>query len=92
MKTPIVYQISHFILGAIGTKYNWVIFIFIIYQFLQLYFGIRFFLLDVQLCTLDFSKSFKTGNSLEHTSKKILDFFIGYVITKYFMKYLYMKL
>ena len=69
MKIPIIYQASHFILGSLAIKYKWIIIIFLVYQFLQLYFNRRLFLLNVSLFPLDLSNSFKIGNNLNHTIK-----------------------
>tara|TARA_Y100000022_G_C13148245_1_gene328160 strand:+ start:380 stop:649 length:270 start_codon:yes stop_codon:yes gene_type:complete len=87
MKIPIIYQASHYILGALAVKYKWIITVFLVYQFMQLYLNKRFYILNISLYPLDFSNSFKIGNSLQHTLKKILQFFIGYLITKYLIKY-----
>ena len=71
MYIPFIYELSHYIFGAISVKYNFIIVIFLIYQFLQLIFNVRIFMLDFKI---------KKGNNLKHTINKISQFFLGYII------------
>jgi len=49
MYIPFIYELSHYIFGAISVKYNFIIVIFLIYQFLQLIFNVRIFMLDFKI-------------------------------------------
>jgi len=71
-------MISHMLIGIIGYFFPALLIAFLAYQFLQYIFGFRFFLFDMAI---------KSHNSLEHTSYKIIEAFIGYITTMLFMKY-----
>jgi len=73
-----IYMISHVLIGIIGYFFPVLLIAFLAYQFLQYIFGFRFFLFDMAI---------KSHNSLEHTSYKIIEAFIGYITTMLFMKY-----
>jgi hypothetical protein len=66
-----VYLVSHIIIGFIGYFYPEVLYATLGYQVLQYALGIRFFL---------FEGDIKTGNSIEHTTKKLAEVAVGYVI------------
>ena len=68
---PLIYLIIHFSLGVASAWYNWIIYVMVIYQVLQLILGKRFFFFEWEL---------KDGNSVKHTSVKLIEFFIGYAI------------
>ena len=78
MEIPLIYQIFHYIFGMISFKYKWIILPFLIYQFIQFFMNIRFFLLDKDCYIKSIRDCFKYGNSLKHTLNKIIHFFIGY--------------
>ena len=86
MKIPLLYLLSHIILGFISYYYNKLVILFLIYQFIQYYFNIRFFLLDVK-CFHNIKKCYKKNNNILHTSKKITQFIYGYLIAFFFNKY-----
>ena len=68
---PLIYLFIHFALGVASAWYNWIIYTMVIYQVVQLILGKRFFLFEWEL---------KDGNSVKHTSVKLIEFFIGYAI------------
>ena len=68
---PFVYTLSHLVIGFLGYKYKNLLLLFVVYQFAQLLFGVRFFLLSLE---------FKKGNSIEHTLLKLGEVGIGYGI------------
>lgn len=70
MKIPIIYQISHYILGALSYHYIFILPLFLLYQIFQYLFGIRYFLL---------TNTIKRGNSIQHTTFKIAQFLLGYI-------------
>ena len=68
---PLVYTISHYIIGFISVWFPILGIIMIIYQITQFIFNKRFFILKME---------FKKGNSLQHTILKLFEFFVGYGI------------
>jgi hypothetical protein len=68
---PIIYTLSHIILGIIAVWYPILGLLFIAYQILEYILNIRFFL---------FSMEIKEGNSLLHTMKKLGEIGSGYII------------
>lgn len=68
---PLIYTISHVLLGFIAVWYPLLGLLFIAYQLLQYLLNIRFFL---------FSLEMKEGNSAYHTIKKLGEIAIGFVI------------
>ena len=67
---PFIYTLSHLLIGFFGYYSNSILLAFIVYQFAQLLFGVRFFL---------FSLKFEKGNSVEHTFFKLGEILIGYL-------------
>ena len=86
MKIPLIYSLSHFILGFISYYYKVFIILFLIYQFIQYFYNIRFFLLDKK-CFNDIKKCYKRNNNIKHTLKKIMQFVIGFLIAFIYNKY-----
>lgn len=66
-----VYLITHLILGFVGYFYPAVLYGTIGYQLLQYGIGMRFFL---------FEGVIKSGNTIEHTTMKLGEVAIGYII------------
>lgn len=77
MHIPIIYVLSHYILGFLSYKFTNIIPIFFIYQITQFCYNTRFFILNLDINTLNFDKCFKKGNSLGHTYFKLRQFSIG---------------
>jgi len=73
-----IYMITHILIGIIGYSFPALLIAFLAYQFIQYIFGVRFFLFEMTI---------KSQNSLEHTSYKIIEAFIGYISTMLYMKY-----
>lgn len=73
-----IYMILHVLIGIIGYFFPALLIAFLAYQFIQYVFGFRFFLFEMAI---------KSHNSLEHTSYKIMEAFMGYITTMIFMKY-----
>ena len=80
MEIPIIYRLSHYVLGALSVKYSFIAIIFLLYQFSQWYLNLRFFLLNLDCYNMKFDKCFKSGNSINHTLKKIGEFIAGYIV------------
>lgn len=82
----LLHRYIHILLGGIlainkiNYKYRLLLlFIILLYQFVQLFFNIRYF----------FNKNkLKNGNSLKHTINKLLDYSIGFFIVWIFFKLL----
>lgn len=70
---PWYYILSHIVLGFIGAFYPIVIILAAIYQLGQLMLNIRIFPIEGKI---------EEGNSIYHTSKKISEYAIGYIIGK----------
>ena len=68
---PPIYAISHILIGFIAAWYPTIGVIAIVYQLLQYILNIRFFPITL---------SWKHGNHIEHTSLKLFEIAIGYVI------------
>jgi len=68
---PMIYLISHILLGFLSYFYPEVLYATIGYQLTQYIFDVRFFL---------FEGIFRQGNSLEHTIIKLSEVGIGYVL------------
>lgn len=78
MFIPKIYIISHYILGFLSYKFPNIIPIFFIYQITQFCYNTRFFILELDINTLDFDKCFKERNSIVHTYIKLKQFTIGF--------------
>ena len=70
-QTDIKYIIIHVILGALSYYYPMILPIFSMYQLIQLVLNKRVFMFEFKI---------KDGNSLQHTSNKMIQFFLGYSI------------
>ena len=66
---PIIYTLSHVMIGFVGYFYIELLILFLIYQFSQLIINKRFFLFEFKL---------KEGNSLEHTLYKLRETLVGF--------------
>ena len=66
-----IYAVMHFLIGFSGAWYTPILVLAFIYQLFQYFFHIRFFFFDF---------SVKSGNSLQHTSVKLLEILLGYLI------------
>lgn len=86
MKIPLIYSLSHYLLGFLSYYYKFIIILFTIYQLFQYIFNIRFFLLDKE-CITNFKNCIKRGNNLNHTLHKLGEFFIGYLLSYLLKKY-----
>lgn len=80
MKIPLLYSLSHYLLGFFAYYFRFILFIFIIYQLIQYIFNIRFFLLSKE-CLINIKNCVKKGNNLKHTLHKLGEFFIGYILS-----------
>lgn len=68
---PIHYTISHVLTGFIASYYTWVGILALVYQLTQLILNVRFFPVE---------RKIGIGNSIEHTSMKLLEMLVGYTI------------
>lgn len=73
---PFIYILSHIIIGYISFFHTKLLVAIIGYQVLQLVLDVRFFI---------FSWKIESGNSIEHTLVKLLEYAIGYLFA--FMQY-----
>jgi heme O synthase-like polyprenyltransferase len=73
---PFIYILSHIIIGYIAFFYTELLVAILGYQVLQLLLNVRFFI---------FSWKIESGNSIEHTVIKLLEYSLGYLIA--FMQY-----
>ena len=89
MHIPRIYVLSHYILGFISWKFSNIIPIFVIYQIVQFCYNTRFFILELDINTLNFDKCFKKGNSIAHTYIKLEQYTIGFCIALFFKLLLY---
>ena len=71
-QTPPLYIMIHIAGGAIAYFFTFIIPLFLLYQFGQWFFDIRFFF---------FSMEIKRGNSLYYTLYKIAQFCVGYLLS-----------
>jgi hypothetical protein len=65
-------------MGMVGAWYPIVLILAIIYQLLQYILDIRFFI---------FETTIRSGNSLIHTTVKLFEIFIGFLLGLLFKKY-----
>ena len=68
---PPIYAVTHILIGFFGAWYPIILLLALVYQLFQYFFNIRFFLFEFAV---------KSGNSIKHTSLKIVEMFIGYFI------------
>ena len=68
-----LYSIAHFVFGVMNNFKPWIGPLFLLYQFGQLAFNVRFFIHDMSL---------RRGNNIIHTLRKISEFAIGSYITR----------
>lgn len=80
MSHTLFYRITHFLLGGLSTKHKIIIPLFFIYQSLQLFLNVRYFILEDKC---------KKGNSVEHTTTKIFEFFLGFMFFQLFDSYIF---
>jgi hypothetical protein len=73
---PFIYILSHITIGYIAFFYTELLVAILGYQVLQLLLNVRFFI---------FSWKIESGNSIEHTVLKLLEYCLGYLIA--FMQY-----
>ena len=85
MKTPVIYFLSHIILGFLSYKYRWVSVFFFIYQLAQYNLNIRFFFLNKEC--LQNKICYQSNNSFTYTLYKLTQFFIGYIIARIYYYY-----
>jgi hypothetical protein len=79
---PIIYTLSHVIIGFVGYFYFELLILFLIYQFSQLIINKRFFLFEFKL---------KEGNSLEHTLYKLRETLVGFVLAAFIHIYIFQR-
>ena len=77
-KYPLIYSISHLVVGFISYNIRWLIPFIIIYQFIQYLIGVRFFFLGVK------EQYIVNGNSISHTLYKLFEYFVGFIIAYIF--------
>lgn len=75
---PFIYTFIHILSGFIGAFYPAFLGIFIVYQLLQLIFGVRIFV---------FQMDYKNGNTWQHTALKLAEIGLGYFIGVNFRRY-----
>jgi hypothetical protein len=73
---PIIYILTHIFIGYIAFFHTELLVAIFGYQVLQLVLDVRFFI---------FSWKIESGNSIEHTIVKLLEYAIGYLFA--FMQY-----
>lgn len=76
---PIIYTLSHVMIGFVGYFYIELLILFLIYQFSQLLMNKRFFLFEWKL---------KEGNSLQHTLYKLRETVVGFVLAAFIKIYI----
>jgi len=79
---PIIYTLSHVMIGFVGYFYIELLILFLIYQFSQLIINKRFFLFEFKL---------KEGNSLEHTLYKLRETLVGFVLAAFIHIYIFQR-
>ena len=77
---PIIYTLSHVMIGFVGYFYIELLILFLIYQFSQLIINKRFFLFEFKL---------KEGNSLEHTLYKLRETLVGFILAAFIHIYIF---
>ena len=77
---PIIYTLSHVMIGFVGYFYIELLILFLIYQFSQLIMNKRFFLFEFKL---------KEGNSLEHTLYKLRETLVGFILAAFIHIYIF---
>lgn len=66
---PLIYTLSHVLLGAAAVYYRPLLWLFLIYQVAQLILNVRVF---------GFHGEIRAGNNPVHTARKIAEFGLGY--------------
>ena len=66
-----IYAVTHILAGFLGAWYTVILVLAVVYQLSQYFFHVRFFLFEL---------SIKSGNSIQHTSLKLLEILLGYLI------------
>ena len=79
---PVIYTLSHVMIGFVGYFYIELLVLFLIYQFSQLLMNKRFFLFEWKL---------KEGNSLQHTLYKLRETVVGFVLAAFIHIYLFQR-
>ena len=79
---PIIYTLSHVMIGFVGYFYIELLILFLIYQFSQLIINKRFFLFEFKL---------KEGNSLEHTLYKLRETLVGFILAAFIHIYIFQR-
>jgi hypothetical protein len=77
---PVIYTLSHVMIGFVGYFYIELLILFLIYQFSQLIINKRFFLFEFKL---------KEGNSLEHTLYKLRETLVGFILAAFIHIYIF---
>lgn len=75
--TPLKYKISHIIIGFCAYNYNILWAAILLYQFIQYWYNIRFYIFDYKILP---------NNTLNHTINKLYDYVIGYLIAYIYYK------
>jgi hypothetical protein len=73
-KYPLIYSLSHLIVGFVSYKYLWLIPLIVIYQLIQYIKNIRFFFLGSSKSLIN------KGNNLSHTIYKLFEYIVGFVV------------
>ena len=73
---PILYIISHVLIGYLGYFFPTIIVCFILYQLYQYTIDIRFFLLS----SCKTKKNHEKGNNFKHTCRKLGEASIGFIL------------
>lgn len=68
---PPIYALTHFGLGFLAAFVPLIGVLAVAYQLTQLYFGVRFFV---------FEGTYRQGNSVRHTGKKLLEMALGFAL------------
>lgn len=74
---PPIYIVIHTLSGFIGYFFPILLLIVVLYHLLQYFLDLRLFFFDL---------NYKPGNSLEHTSLKLFEVLIGYLLAVMVMK------
>ena len=77
LTTPIIYVLSHILIGFVGYHYPPLLCLFLFYQLYQYFLNKRFFLLPQQFYKSDIQVD---GNTLHHTLNKLLQGVLGYCL------------
>lgn len=81
-KYPLIYSISHLVIGFISYSNLWLIPVIIVYQCIQYFIGVRFFFLGSTGTYID------NGNNISHTIYKLFEYVVGFIVAYIYYEYI----